>query len=80
MSVAPTKMPSADSINADYQRVNGLIGEAYSTYNLHRKRLQTLVKERDAVLAQWRLFTQMAEAAKQAAEVKAEAKAEATDG
>lgn len=56
------KCPDADSINADYNRINGLVGEAYAIYRNHRKRLSVLMKERDAVLAQWRLYSQMSEA------------------
>ncbi len=59
MSGAVPTMPDVNSINTEYQRINGLIGEAYSIYTNHRKRLNALMKERDAVLAQWRLMQQM---------------------
>lgn len=53
--------PTFESINSEYQRISGFLGEAYVRFDLARRELNNLKKQRDAVLAQFKLFQQLNE-------------------
>lgn len=63
--------PTFESIDNEYKRISGLLGEAYVNYDLARKRLRELMRNRDAVLAQYRVHQQTQAAIAKAKEVQA---------
>lgn len=54
--MSPTNDPTFEAIDAEYKRISGLIGEAYVTSDLAKRRLRDLVREREAVMAKWRFY------------------------
>ena len=62
MSAPVATAPTFESIDAEFRRISGLLGEQYVVYDQARKRLNALKKERDALVSQFQLFRKMAEA------------------